>query len=251
MREWMNGVPSVRVPYFARYKVSGLKSGDRELTYAVKSALPDAAREPSREIFVLQTAPLCPRKVPIQSPVHSLSIGFPSLQLETSKYVPSSWIGEKERCVTGRVWPGATRGVDLMGWDIKSFKSRRWRGKLVVSRDRGAPRTSREEEGERYSVMKEPEKGAYLCQQANALKGGIHSHDPRVPVLPPSPPRTDLSYWPRQSYRSHGEISDPTSEHLLDLRASPYSIFHRHALRWWLSGRYPAGVEISGEICLV
>ncbi len=51
-------------------------------TYAVKSALPDAAREVSGESLLLQTAPLCPMKVPIQSPVHSRSMGFPSLQLE-------------------------------------------------------------------------------------------------------------------------------------------------------------------------
>lgn len=54
-------------------------------THAVKSALPDTALEPSGESFVHHTAPLWPRKVPIQSPVHSLSIGFPSLQLETRK----------------------------------------------------------------------------------------------------------------------------------------------------------------------
>ena len=27
----------------------------------------------------------------------------------------SSWRAEKERCVTGRVWPGATRGTDFRG----------------------------------------------------------------------------------------------------------------------------------------
>jgi len=100
-------------------------------TYAVKSALPEAALDPSRESFVLQTAPLWPRKVPIQSPVHSRNIGFPSLQLDTRRKVPSSWIGEKERCVMGRVWPGATRGVDFKGVDIKwKFQNR------CVCRDR-------------------------------------------------------------------------------------------------------------------
>ena len=92
------------------------------MTHAVKSALPEAALDPSRESFVLQTAPLWPRKVPIQSPVHSLNIGFPSLQLDTRRKVPSSWIGEKERCVMGRVWPGATRGVDLKWVDIRTKK---------------------------------------------------------------------------------------------------------------------------------
>ncbi|KAI9509229.1 hypothetical protein F5148DRAFT_787961 [Russula earlei] len=39
-------------------------------TYAVKSALPEAAQEPSRLSLVLQTAPLCLTKVPIRSPIH-------------------------------------------------------------------------------------------------------------------------------------------------------------------------------------
>ena len=90
----------------------------RENTHAVKSALPDAARDPSRLSFVLQTAPLCPTNVPIQSPVHSRNIGFPSLQLDMSRYVPSSNSGEKERCVIGRVCPGATSGTALGGADI-------------------------------------------------------------------------------------------------------------------------------------
>jgi len=60
--------------------------------------------------------------VPIQSPVHSRNIGLPSLQLEIKRNVPSSWIGEKERCVIGRVWPGATRGVDFNWADIKSWR---------------------------------------------------------------------------------------------------------------------------------
>ena len=51
-------------------------------THAVKSALPDAARDASGLSLVDHTAPLCPTNVPIQSPVHSRSIGFPSLQLE-------------------------------------------------------------------------------------------------------------------------------------------------------------------------
>lgn len=100
-------------------------------TYAVKSALPEAAREASGESFVLQTAPLWPRKVPIQSPVHSLSIGLPSLQLEMSKYERSSWRAENERWVTGRVWPDATSGVDFGAKDIK---------KVVVIRRAAAPR---------------------------------------------------------------------------------------------------------------
>ena len=40
-----------------------------EETYAVKSALPDTALEVSLDILLLQTAPLCPIKVPTQSPV--------------------------------------------------------------------------------------------------------------------------------------------------------------------------------------
>lgn len=90
----------------------------------MKSALPDTALEPSWESLVHHTAPLWPRKVPIQSPVHSLSMGLPSLQLETSKYVLSSRIGEKERWVTGRVWPGATRGT-AFGWEVISRKEER------------------------------------------------------------------------------------------------------------------------------
>ena len=58
---------------------------EEEKTNAVKSALPVAALAASGDSLVLQTAPLCPRKVPIQSPVHSLNIGLPSLQLETIK----------------------------------------------------------------------------------------------------------------------------------------------------------------------
>ena len=55
-----------------------------ECTYAVKSALPDAAREVSGDSLLDHTAPLWPKKVPIQSPVHSRNIGFPSLQLDMS-----------------------------------------------------------------------------------------------------------------------------------------------------------------------
>ena len=33
-------------------------------------------------------------------------------------WVPGVCCAENERCVTGRVWPGATRGTDLMGKDI-------------------------------------------------------------------------------------------------------------------------------------
>ena len=85
----------------------------------MKSALPVTALEVSDESFELHTAPLWPgmwRKidqgreagcapinVPIQSPVQSLSIGLPSLQLEMSRYVPSSWRDENDSWVTGRV----------------------------------------------------------------------------------------------------------------------------------------------------
>lgn len=92
---------------------SRTEAGRSTNTHAVKSALPDAAREVSGESLLLQTAPLCPMKVPIQSPVHSRSMGFPSLQLEMRTYLPSSCSGEKERWVTGRVCPGATRGTDF------------------------------------------------------------------------------------------------------------------------------------------
>ena len=96
----------------------------------MKSALPEAAREVSGESLLLHTAPLWPMNVPIQSPVHSRSIGFPSLQLDMSTYVLSSWRAEKERCVTGRVWPGATSGTALGGMnDIcvgEKSKGRRW-----------------------------------------------------------------------------------------------------------------------------
>ncbi len=67
----------------------------------MKSALPVTALEVSDESFELHTAPLWPRmwcetergwevwgvpiKVPIQSPVQSLSIGLPSLQLDISR----------------------------------------------------------------------------------------------------------------------------------------------------------------------
>lgn len=52
-------------------------------TYAVKSAEAVAASDASGERRACQTAPLCPKKVPIQSPVMpSLNIGFPSLQAE-------------------------------------------------------------------------------------------------------------------------------------------------------------------------
>ena len=96
----------------------------------MKSALPEAAREVSGESLLLHTAPLWPMNVPIQSPVHSRSIGLPSLQLDMSTYVLSSWRGEKERCVTGRVWPGATSGTALGGMNdicvAEKSKGRRW-----------------------------------------------------------------------------------------------------------------------------
>lgn len=96
MGERMKAISRVRVPNFSMlYDQQGkLKRNKgkmyKKMTHAVKSALPEAALDPSRESFVLQTAPLWPRKVPIQSPVHSLNIGFPSLQLDTKRKVPSS-----------------------------------------------------------------------------------------------------------------------------------------------------------------
>jgi len=106
----------------------------------LKSALPDAARDPSRLSLVLQTAPLCPTNVPIQSPVHSRSIGFPSLQLDMSRYVPSSRRGEKERWVTGRVCPGATSGTALCGADMAARdrskkKKGSWKGREAKKGD--------------------------------------------------------------------------------------------------------------------
>ena len=134
-----------------------------EKTHAVKSALPDAARDPSRLSFVLQTAPLCPTNVPIQSPVHSRNIGFPSLQLDMSRYEPSSNSGEKERCVTGRVCPGATSGIDLGGADIATRnleeKEKKVFGKVareIVVRERmmaGAPRADGQERRTRPVVV--------------------------------------------------------------------------------------------------
>lgn len=50
------------------------------MTYAEKSADPDAARNALVSRQQLQTAPLCPSKVPIQSPVSPfLSIGRQSV----------------------------------------------------------------------------------------------------------------------------------------------------------------------------
>ena len=69
----------------------------RDAAHAVKSALPEAALEVSGDSLLHQTAPLWPMNVPIQSPVHSRNIGFPSLQLEMRTYVPSCCRGEKER----------------------------------------------------------------------------------------------------------------------------------------------------------
>lgn len=91
----MKEISRVRVPNFSMLydqqgKLQRNKKKYKNMTHAVKSALPEAALDPSRESFVLQTAPLWPRKVPIQSPVHSLNIGFPSLQLDTRRKVPSS-----------------------------------------------------------------------------------------------------------------------------------------------------------------
>lgn len=52
-------------------------------TYAVKSAAPVAASVASCFNVALQTAPLCPSKVPIQSPVSPFrNMGLPSVQNE-------------------------------------------------------------------------------------------------------------------------------------------------------------------------
>ena len=67
----------------------------------MKSALPVAAREVSAETLVDQTAPLCPIKVPIQSPLQSRIMGLPSLQLETRTYVLSFCSSEKLKWTTG------------------------------------------------------------------------------------------------------------------------------------------------------
>lgn len=85
--ERMKDIPRVCIPDLALGITRMSTTGDdvKLTTNAVKSALPVAALAASGESFVHQTAPLCPRNVPIQSPVHSLSIGLPSLQLETSK----------------------------------------------------------------------------------------------------------------------------------------------------------------------
>lgn len=57
------------------------------------------------------TAPLCPIKVPTQSPVSPCrSIGFPSLHAEIKKY-PSGVLSENERSTTGRVCPEQVNGV--------------------------------------------------------------------------------------------------------------------------------------------
>jgi hypothetical protein len=120
-------VAGVRVPDFAERQQSSAELIDTsdESTHAVKSALADAARAASGgHSLVLQTAPLWPRKVPIQSPVHSRSIGLPSLQEETRRYVLSSRIGEKARWVTGRVWPGATSGTAFGGADMSERSMR-------------------------------------------------------------------------------------------------------------------------------
>lgn len=134
--EGVEGLAGVGVPDLAKSQRIAVQHksvrGEEaiEWTYAVKSALPEAAREVSGESLLLHTAPLWPMNVPIQSPVHSRSIGFPSLQLDMSTYVLSSWRAEKERCVTGRVWPGATSGTALGGMnDIcvgEKSKGRRW-----------------------------------------------------------------------------------------------------------------------------
>lgn len=90
MRERVQRLTRIGIPDFPSDFVNIRSIAWKEAAYAVKSALPDAALEASGESFVLQTAPLWPRKVPIQSPVHSLNIGFPSLQLETNRNDPSS-----------------------------------------------------------------------------------------------------------------------------------------------------------------
>ena len=55
-------------------------------TLALKSPEPVAHNLASEHSFALQTAPLCPANVPIQSPVvASLSMGWPSKQALTRK----------------------------------------------------------------------------------------------------------------------------------------------------------------------
>ena len=82
---------------------------------AVKSALPVTALVAWSLTLTHHTAPLCPKKVPTQSPVFPcLSIGFPSLQAESKKY-PSCVIPEKSKSTTGRVWPVHVSGVCRCG----------------------------------------------------------------------------------------------------------------------------------------
>ena len=95
------------------------------ITLALKSALPVAALEQALLSDAAQTAPLCPMKVPTQSPVSPCrSIGLPSLQAEIMKYLeknhilfclvytcPSFVLSEKLRSTTGRVCPEHVNGV--------------------------------------------------------------------------------------------------------------------------------------------
>jgi hypothetical protein len=73
-------------------------------TLAEKSALPVTARAASPPLsLALHTAPLWPKNVPTQSPTQSRSMGLPSLQLDSSRNVPSSCLSEYSKCTTGRV----------------------------------------------------------------------------------------------------------------------------------------------------
>ena len=68
------------VTIFYQYVVDGKRLSKKSLSsYAVKSAAPVAACVASLFKVALHTAPLCPSKVPIQSPVSPCrNIGFPS-----------------------------------------------------------------------------------------------------------------------------------------------------------------------------
>mmetsp|Transcript_14914 Transcript_14914/g.28966 ORF Transcript_14914/g.28966 Transcript_14914/m.28966 type:complete len:204 (+) Transcript_14914:1427-2038(+) len=77
---------------------------------AEKSPPPVATRLASELKAALHTAPLCPSKVPIQSPLSpQRSIGFLSWQPLTKK-VPSSVSRLKRTSTTGRKCPGHTMG---------------------------------------------------------------------------------------------------------------------------------------------
>ena len=73
----------MRVPYFPERLLAIAANQIYMKTYAEKSAEAVAASEASEESLACQTAPLWPKKVPIQSPVTpSRSMGLPSLHAE-------------------------------------------------------------------------------------------------------------------------------------------------------------------------